>query len=93
MVKVSVELPDEVATALERAAAEMQSTREAVLIEAARGFLAERDGFEAFVGDRAAYQAWIAEGEADVAAGRTVSFEEAMAEVDAIIARARAAKG
>lgn len=92
MVRISVDVPEEVAEALSRAAATMRSTREAVLVEAARDFLAERDGFETFIADRDAFEAWIAEGETDIAAGRTVSFEDAMAEVDAIIARARAAK-
>lgn len=92
MVRINVELPEELAEALARAAAERQSTREAMLVEAARVFVAADDGFEAFVADRAAFDAWIAEGEADVAAGRTVSFEDAMAQVDAVIAKARAAR-
>ena len=92
MVRISVELPEEVAEALARAAAERQSTREAMLVEAARAFVAGDDGFDAFVADRAAFDAWVAEGEADVVAGRTVSFEDAMAQVDAVIAKARAAR-
>jgi predicted transcriptional regulator len=93
MVRISVELPEEVAEALARAAAERQSTREAMLVEAARAFVAAEDGFDAAMADHPAFEAWITEGEADVAAGRTVSFEDAMAEVDAVIAKARAARG
>ena len=94
MVRISVELPDEMAEALDRAAGELQSTREAVLLAAARDYLAGRgDGFDAFMADRPAFEAWIAEGEAAAASGRTVSFEEAIAEMDAIIARAHAPRG
>jgi len=39
--------------------------------------------------DAGALDAWIAEGEVDLAAGRSVTFEEAMAEMDTIIAAAR----
>ena len=83
MVRISVDLPEEVAEALTRAAAERQSTREAVLVEAARAFLGPDDGFDAFVADKAAFAAWIAEGEADAAAGRLVDHEVVMAELDA----------
>ena len=71
MVRISVELPDEVAEALARAAAESQSTREALVVEATRGFLEERDDpeFDAFVAS-GAYAAWIAEAEAEGAVGR-----------------------
>jgi predicted transcriptional regulator len=90
MVKISLELPDELAAALERAAAEMQSTREAVLVDAARDFLAERDPFAAFADDEEALETFIAEGEADVAAGRVIPAEEVFAELDAIVAAALA---
>jgi predicted transcriptional regulator len=88
MVRISVDLPDEVAEALARAAAERQSTREAMLLEAARAFVAADDGFEAFVADRAAFDAWIAEGEAEAAAGRTIPAEEVFAELRQRIASA-----
>lgn len=93
MVRISVDLPDDLAEALTRAAAARQSTREDVVRSALQDFLEPEDGFAAFMADRDAYEAWVAEGEADVAAGRTVSFEEAMAELDAIIAKAEAARG
>ena len=71
MVRISVELPEEVAEALARAAAERQSTREAMLVEAARAFVAADDAFDAAV----------AEGEADLEAGREVPHEEVMQEM------------
>ncbi|PWS35851.1 hypothetical protein DFH01_19990 [Falsiroseomonas bella] len=89
MVRISVELPEEVAQALTRAAADRQSTREAMLVEAARAFIAADLDFETFRADRDAYQTWIAEGEADAAAGRVVPAEEVFAELDVVIARAR----
>jgi predicted transcriptional regulator len=92
MVRISVDLPEEVAEALARAAAEMQSTREALLVEAARDFLATADGFDAFMADRPAFEHWIAEAEADVAAGRVIPAEEVFAELDAIIEAAKARK-
>jgi predicted transcriptional regulator len=93
MVRISVELPDDVAEALAKAASERQSSREAVVVDAVQRLLAERDdGLDAFVADRDAFAAFLAEGEADIEAGRTVSFEEAVADIDAIIARARAAR-
>lgn len=85
MVRISVDLPDDVAEALGRAAAERQSTREAVLVEAARAFLGPDDGFDAFVADKAAFAAWIAEGDADFAAGRVHAADDVFAELDAII--------
>ena len=93
MVRISVELPDEVAEALARAAADRQSTREAMLVEAARAFLAPDDGFEAFRADRGAFGAWIAVGEADVAAGRVVSADDAFAALDGIIHAAHRRRG
>lgn len=88
MVRISVELPEELAEALTRAAAERQSTREAMLVEAARAFVAAEDGFAAFAADRAAFAAWIAAGEADAAAGRTIPADEVFAELRHRIAAA-----
>jgi predicted transcriptional regulator len=88
MVRISVDLPDRVADALGRAAVERQSTREAVLVEAALAFLAADDAFAVFCADRKAFAAWVAEGEADVAAGRVHSAEDVFAELDAIIGAA-----
>jgi len=90
MVRINVDLPEEVAEALGRAAAERQSTREAMLVEAARAFLGPDDGFEAFVADREAFAAWIAEGEADAAAGRVVDHDVVMAELNAWVAEVEA---
>jgi predicted transcriptional regulator len=99
MVRFSVDLPDEMAEALTRAAAELQSTPERVLAEVARGFLVEHvtsgtddDAWASFVADRPAFEAWIAEGAADVAAGRTVPAEDVFAELDQIVAQALARK-
>lgn len=93
MVRISVDLPDALAAALTRAADDLQSSREDVLLSALQDFLDARDGFEAFVGDTEAFEAWIAEGEADADAGRVVPAEQVFAELDAIIAAARARRG
>jgi predicted transcriptional regulator len=93
MVRISVDLPDEVAEALDRAAAGLQSTREALLVEAARGFLAGDGSFDAFRRDQAAFSAWIAEGEADIAAGRVLDADIVFDELDAIAAGRRAGTG
>jgi predicted transcriptional regulator len=79
MTHLRIELPDDVAGQLTRLASLRDTTPEALLVEIAQGLLAEA----------AAAEAAIAEGEADDA-GRVVPFEEAMGEVDAIIAEARA---
>ncbi len=73
MVRISVELPDEVAEALGRLATERQSTPAALLsrwAEEATAFQAELD-------------ARLAEGLADLAEGRTASHDEVMAEMEA----------
>lgn len=71
MVRISVELPEDVAAALARAAAERQSTREAMLVEAARAFVTADDSLDAA----------LAEGEADLEAGREVPHEEVVQEM------------
>jgi predicted transcriptional regulator len=71
MVRISIDLPDEVAERLRQAAGEMQSSPERLLAQAAEAMLADRDAFEAA----------IAESEADLAAGRVVSHEEVMREM------------
>jgi predicted transcriptional regulator len=71
MVRISIDLPEEVAERLRQAAGEMQSTPERLLASAAEAMLAERDAFEAAV----------AEGEADVAAGRVIPFEDVLHEM------------
>jgi predicted transcriptional regulator len=74
-----IDLPEDQAARLAELAAFRATTPEVLLKELAQSLLA----------DAAALDAWIAEGEADVAAGRVVPFEEVMAELDDIIARAR----
>ncbi|MGK7870208.1 hypothetical protein [Falsiroseomonas sp. E2-1-a20] len=78
MVRISLELPEEQAARLQRLAAFRATTTEALLTEVAQGLVA----------DAAALEAWIGQGEAEAAAGRTVAFEEVMADLDDIIARA-----
>jgi len=89
MARISIELPDEVAARLAALAEAPGISPDAVVAE-----LLGRDPLpQPDLEDEAAMAAWVAEGEADAAAGRTVSWDEAMAGVDAIIARARAARG
>jgi predicted transcriptional regulator len=73
MVRFSVELPEEVAEALGRMADERASSPEGVLAALAA---------EA-VTSRAEFRRRIDEGLADIAAGRTHSHEEVMAELEA----------
>jgi predicted transcriptional regulator len=72
MVRISIDLPEKVAERLRQAAGEMQSTPERLLAAAAEAMLAERDAFEAAV----------AEGEADIAAGRLIPFEDVRREME-----------
>jgi predicted transcriptional regulator len=78
MTQFHVELPEEAAAALGRLAALHETTPEQLLAAAARDLLAEVAGLE---------QA-IAEGEADLAAGRVVDFDNAMTDIDAMILKA-----
>jgi predicted transcriptional regulator len=71
MVRISIDLPEAVAERLRQAAGEMQSTPERLLASAAEAMLAERDAFEAAV----------AEGEADLAAGRVIPLEDVLREM------------
>ncbi|WP_237217053.1 CopG family ribbon-helix-helix protein [Falsiroseomonas oryziterrae] len=85
MVRISVDLPEELARRLHLVAGETQSTPEALLREAAEAMLADRD----------ALARSIARGRADADAGRVASHDEVMAELDAWVedleARQRAA--
>ena len=74
-----IDLPDDQAQRLADLATLRDTTPEALLAGLAQGLMA----------DAAALDAWIAEGEADLAAGRVVPFEAAMTEIDAIIDAAR----
>jgi predicted transcriptional regulator len=78
-----IDLPDDQARRLADLAAIRATTPEALLVGLA----------EALTADARALDGWIAEGEADLAAGRTIPFEDAMAEMDAIIASARHSRG
>jgi predicted transcriptional regulator len=71
MVRISVELPDEVAEALARKAADSMTTIESV----AAGTLAEA------VRDEAALHAALEEAEAELAAGKGVPHEAVMDEM------------
>jgi predicted transcriptional regulator len=74
-----IDLPDDQARRLVDLATFRATTPEALLADLAN----------VLVADAGALEAWIAEGEADLTAGRTIAFEDAMAEVDSIIATAR----
>lgn len=82
MARISVDVPDDLARRLGDRARELGASRDDVVIRALRSGL---DGADAL-------DAWIAEGEADVAAGNTISLEQAMASARAIIAEARRRK-
>jgi len=100
MVRISVELPDEVAEALARAAASRSATPESILAEAAHDIVAAHgeeadrrdDGFGAFLATPGAFDAYIAPALDDVAAGRVVDHAEVFSELDAIVAAALARK-
>ncbi len=73
MVKISVDLPDEVADRLNDLAGTVKASPEALLLQAARAMLDDRDDL----------MRSIARGLADGEAGRTVPHEEVMAEMEA----------
>lgn len=79
MVQLTIQLGDEIAARLEATAA-ASGLDEASVIEAALLLYSEQ---------AAAFRAFVAEGEADLAAGRVVPMEEAFAEAQAIIEKAR----
>ena len=83
MVRISVDLPEEVAERLRQAAGEMQSSPERLLAQAAEVMLAERDALDAA----------IAEGEADLAAGRVVPLEDVLREMEDWARSVRARSG
>ena len=89
--ELTITVPDEVAARLAELAAERQMTPEDCAAETLRDAL----GLEfALPGMTAAETAaYIAEGEADVAAGRVVSHEEVMRDLRDIIAQAKARRG
>ncbi|MBX9749096.1 MAG: hypothetical protein K5Q68_05720 [Roseococcus sp.] len=79
MARINVEIADEAAANL-RAVVAASGVDEASVIETALLLYGEQ---------AAAFRAFVAEGEADVAAGRVVPWEEVMASLDAIIAQAQ----
>jgi predicted transcriptional regulator len=89
MARISIELPDEVAARLTALAEARGISQDALVAELlGRDRLPQPD-----LEDEAAMAAWVAEGEADAAAGRTFSHEEVMAHLSDIIERAQARRG
>jgi predicted transcriptional regulator len=79
MARITVEIADEAAASL-RSVVAASGVDEASVIETALLLYGEQV---------AAFRAFVAVGEADVAAGRVVPMEEAFAEAQAIIEKAR----
>lgn len=82
MAQLKVEIADEVAARLHEMTA-ASGVDEASVIETALLLYGEQ---------AAAFRAFVAEGEADVAAGRVEDWEDVMKELDAIITEAEAAR-
>jgi len=78
MARITVEIADEAAASL-RSVVAASGVDEASVIETALLLYGEQ---------AAAFRAFVAEGEADVAAGRVVPSEDVMEKLDAIIAQA-----
>lgn len=79
MTQLTIEISDEVAAKL-RADAAAGGVDEATLIENALLLYGEQ---------AAAFRAFVAEGEADVVAGRVVAWEDVLESLDGIIAQAK----
>jgi predicted transcriptional regulator len=79
MARITVEIADEAAASL-RSVVAASGVDEASVIETALLLYGEQ---------AAGFRAFVAEGEADVAAGRVVPMEDAFAEAQAIIEKAR----
>ncbi|UPY39181.1 hypothetical protein [Sediminicoccus sp. KRV36] len=79
MVQITIEIADDIAAKL-RADAAAGGMDESALVETALLLFGEQ---------AAAFRAFVAEGEADVAAGRVVPWEDVMESLDAIIAQAQ----
>jgi predicted transcriptional regulator len=82
MARINVEIADEAAANL-RAVVAASGVDEASVIETALLLYGEQ---------AAAFRAFVAEGEADVAAGRVEDWEDVMKELEAIITEAEAAR-
>lgn len=82
MARITVEIADEAAANL-RSVVAASGVDEASVIETALLLYGEQ---------AAAFRAFVAEGEADVAAGRVEDWEDVMKELDAIITEAEAAR-
>jgi predicted transcriptional regulator len=83
MTHLSIELPDELAARLRQVAGERDTTPDAVLADLVRWHLQ----------DEAALEAAIAEGEADLAAGRVAAAEDVFRRLRDIVASARRGRG
>jgi predicted transcriptional regulator len=82
MARITVEIADEAAASL-RSVVAASGMDEASVIETALLLYGEQ---------AAAFRAFVAEGEADVAAGRVVDWEDVMKDLDAIITEAETAR-
>ncbi len=82
MARITIDIPDELAAQLASAAAMRGQTPEAVMETALLLFTEQAAGFDAF----------LAEGVADAAAGRVLAWEELRGELAALIAQAKPAK-
>ena len=78
-----IDLPDDAAARLSALACLGDTTEEALISAAATGLLARA----------AELDAWIGLGERDLAEGRVRPFADAIAEIDSVIERAKAARG
>lgn len=82
MAQITIEIADSIAAKL-RADAAAGGMDEAALVETALLLFGEQ---------AAAFHAFVAEGEADVAAGRVEDWEDVMKELEAIIIQAETAR-
>lgn len=89
--ELKITLPDEVGLRIAARAAECDLTPEAWLEETVLHALGTGSPLPGMT--REEFEAYVAEGEADVAAGRVVSWEEAMQDVRDIIETAKRRRG
>lgn len=82
MAQITIEIADDIAAKL-RADAAAGGVDEAALVETALLLFGEQ---------AAAFRAFVAEGEADVAAGRVEDWEDVMKALEAIITKAETAR-
>jgi len=89
--ELKITLPDELAPQLAARAAERDLSPETWLEETVRDALGIPSPLPGMT--MAEFEAFVAEGEADVAAGRVVSHDEVMEDLRQIIAAAKARRG